>query len=101
MEEIVELRKGTDIVAFIEGCGTPLRQVPERRPFVGTCPFCKAPNFHVSQHRGFFHCFDCKESGTVIDFVMKAKGLGFQDALDVLKESRVPPSGRRTKGEEK
>ena len=53
------------------------------RSFVGPCPFHKekSPSFHVNPERGFFHCFGCKEAGSVIDFVMKEQGCTFPEAV--------------------
>lgn len=76
---IQSLRERTDIVAVI---GETVKLVRRGRSFVGVCPFHqeKTPSFHVSPDRGFFHCFGCKESGSVFDFVMKSEGLGFREA---------------------
>lgn len=54
----------------------------------GLCPFHKesAPSFSVDQPKQMFYCFGCKESGNVIDFVMKTKGLSYREALDELCE---------------
>lgn len=58
------------------------------RSFVGLCPFHseKSPSFHVNRERGFFHCFGCKESGSVIDFVMRVDGHSFPDTVRSLAE---------------
>ena len=37
------------------------------------CPFHgeKSPSFHADDRKGRYHCFGCKASGSVFDFVMK------------------------------
>jgi len=76
---IQAIRERTDIVAVI---GETMKLVRRGRSFVGLCPFHqeRTPSFHVSPDRGFFHCFGCKESGSVFDFLMKTEGLSFREA---------------------
>lgn len=51
---------------------------------VGLCPFHeeKSPSFTVFAKN--YYCFGCQESGDVITFAMKTKGLSFIDALKFL-----------------
>lgn len=58
------------------------------RGLVGLCPFHaeKTPSFTVSEERGFFHCFGCGEHGDVFAFVMKTRGVGFPEAVELLAE---------------
>lgn len=76
---IQTIRERTDIVALV---GETVKLQRRGRSWVGLCPFHqeKSPSFHVSQERGFFHCFGCKESGSVFDFLMKVEGLSFREA---------------------
>lgn len=82
---IQAIRERTDIVAVI---GETMKLVRRGRSFVGLCPFHqeRTPSFHVSPDRGFFHCFGCKESGSVFDFLMKTEGLSFREAAQRLAE---------------
>lgn len=52
----------------------------------GLCPFHdeKTPSFHVVPDKGFYHCFGCKASGDVFDFVMRTQGVDFPEALQIL-----------------
>jgi DNA primase len=56
------------------------------RTFVGLCPFHseKRPSFHVDPVKQVFHCFGCKASGSVFDFVMKRDRVEFREALEIL-----------------
>jgi DNA primase len=57
------------------------------RSLVGFCPFhanTRTPAFTVYPDSQSFHCFGCKASGTVFDFVMRSEGLEFREALELL-----------------
>ncbi|MFN4089347.1 MAG: CHC2 zinc finger domain-containing protein [Alphaproteobacteria bacterium] len=49
----------------------------------GLCPFHaeKTPSFTVSDDKGFYHCFGCGAHGDAIDFLMRADGRTFADAV--------------------
>jgi len=54
--------------------------------FRGLCPFHreKTPSFFVHPGKQVFHCFGCGEGGSVLHFVMKARGLSFAEAVEDL-----------------
>ena len=83
---ISNVRDRTNIVTIIQESVPSLKR--KGRTFVGLCPFHKekSGSFNVSPDRGFFHCFGCKESGSVIDFVMKHDGYTFPEAIKMLAE---------------
>ncbi|NLF39816.1 DNA primase, partial [bacterium] len=56
------------------------------RNLLGLCPFHheKTPSFTVSPEKGFFHCFGCKKSGNVFQFLMEYEGVGFIEAVETL-----------------
>jgi len=85
-EVISQVRDRTNIVAVIQESVPTLKR--RGRSFVGLCPFHqeKTGSFHVNPDRGFFHCFGCKESGSVIDFLMKHDGYTFPEAVRALAE---------------
>ncbi len=100
-ETIALVKERTDLVALI---GESIKLTRRGRSFVGPCPFHKekSPSFHVSPERGFYHCFGCKESGSAVDFMMKALGLPFHEAVQsladrvgiVIEETRGPVDQR-------
>ncbi len=85
-DTIAQVRDRTDIIAVVQESVPTLKR--RGRSFSGLCPFHKekTPSFHVNPDRGFFHCFGCKESGSVIDFVMKMEGATFPEAVRSLAE---------------
>ncbi len=54
----------------------------------GICPFHadKDPSFTVNEDKQLFHCFGCGQSGDVVSFLMKIKGLSFLEAAQELSE---------------
>ncbi len=52
----------------------------------GLCPFHdeKSPSFHVTQSKGYFHCFGCQTGGDVIAFLMKIDHLSFTETIERL-----------------
>ena len=85
-DTIALVRDRTDLIAVITESVPSLKR--RGRSWVGLCPFHKekTPSFHVNPDRGFFHCFGCKEAGSAIDFLMKADGLTFPEAVRSLAE---------------
>jgi DNA primase len=83
---ISQVRDRADVVAVISEHVPSLKI--RGRSFVGLCPFHKekSPSFHVNRERGFYHCFGCKESGSVVDFVMRMEGATFPEAIRSLAE---------------
>lgn len=56
------------------------------------CPFHadgkeKTPSMSINDKDGKFHCFSCKESGDLIEFVRKHEELTFKEALGFLAEN--------------
>ena len=83
---VTQVRDRSDILVVI---GETVPSLKRRgRSYSGLCPFHKekTPSFHVNPDRGFFHCFGCKESGSVIDFIMKVEGATFPEAVRSLAE---------------
>ncbi|HEY5996997.1 MAG TPA: DNA primase [Candidatus Deferrimicrobiaceae bacterium] len=102
---IREIRDRADIVEVIS------ETVPLARSgsgYRGLCPFHreKTPSFHVHPSRQIFHCFGCGEGGSVFHFLMKARNLGFAEAVEDLADrygialKYEQGSGARQPGEE-
>jgi DNA primase len=90
-ETVRQVRERSDIIAVVKVVVPTL--VKKGRRFLGLCPFHqeKTPSFNVNQERGQYYCFGCKESGSVIDFLMKAEGYSFPEAVRILAEQHGIP----------
>lgn len=62
--------------------------VPAGNQMKGLCPFHteKTPSFHVSDHKGVYHCFGCGASGDSIEFVQSISNTTFFEAVEDLAE---------------
>ncbi len=91
MEDIGELKKRIDIVDFAERLG--LFVIPQKK---------KARCFNTSMHKrgdknpslsfkvnpngeGYFKCFACGVSGSIVDLLAGAKGIGISEAIKEIK----------------
>jgi DNA primase len=95
-----QIKEKIDIVEFISAY-VQLRKTG--RSYVGFCPFhpnTRTPAFHVFPDTQSFHCFGCKASGTVFDFLMRREGLEFRDALERLAQRAGVQLHPRTEAEE-
>jgi DNA primase len=78
------IKERIDIVELI-GKSVELRR--SGRSFVGFCPFhanSRTPAFNVYADTQSYHCFGCKASGTIFDFVMQREGVSFRESLEYL-----------------
>jgi DNA primase len=78
-----------DIRSRVPLAGVIARRVQLRkrgREYLGLCPFHaeKTPSFTVNEDKGFYHCFGCGAHGDVIEFVMRAEGFAFPEAVERL-----------------
>jgi DNA primase len=60
---------------------------------IGRCPFHedKTPSLVVTPAKNLWHCLGaCQSGGTVIDWVMKAEGVSFRHAVELLQNDYQP-----------
>ncbi|MBM4412727.1 MAG: DNA primase [Chloroflexi bacterium] len=99
---IETIKERIDIVELI---GTSVQLRKAGRSFVGFCPFhsnTRTPAFTVYPDTQSYHCFGCKASGTVFDFVMRTQGIEFREALEQLAQrSGVELTPRTQQDEER
>jgi DNA primase len=78
-----QVRQAVDIVDLV-GSYVPLRR--QGRNFVGLCPWHddSRPSLQVNPERQSFKCWVCDYGGDVFSFVMRAEGMEFREALELL-----------------
>ncbi len=80
-----QVRQAVDIVDLV-GSYIPLRR--QGRNFVGLCKWHddSRPSLNVNPDRQSWRCWVCDIGGDVFSFIMKAEGLEFREALELLAE---------------
>ncbi|MGJ4747326.1 DNA primase [Leptospira sp. SA-E8] len=97
-EFIDRIRREVPIESYISRF-VPLQK--RGRNMVGLCPFHqeKSPSFNVSVDKQFYHCFGCKASGDLFQFVMSYERVDFQRAKEILSEYSGIPIQEKAKEE--
>lgn len=92
---IEDLRQRADIVQVI-GSYTTLKR--RGKSYIGLCPFHKekTPSFTVSEDKQLYHCFGCKASGSVFNFIMEIENLDFEGAVKFLANATNTPLPEET-----
>lgn len=91
---IEEVKRRTNIATLV-GRVTSLKR--SGKNLIGLCPFHaeKNPSFSVNEVKGVYYCFGCQANGDAITFLMKTRGLSFEEAVeDLAREAGVPLPAR-------
>ncbi|GAB4270764.1 MAG: hypothetical protein Kow0029_07850 [Candidatus Rifleibacteriota bacterium] len=89
--ELERLKKEVSIQRLAEARGIKLQ--PHGKNLIGLCPFHddKEPSLVITPEKNLFNCLGaCGTGGTVIDWVMKAEGVSFRHAVEILREGLIP-----------
>ena len=83
-----ELDKLLNSVRIEQVIGAHLELKPSGNMFVARCPFHEenTASFVVNPERKLFHCFGCHAGGNAITFVMLHRKVGFNAAVESLKD---------------
>lgn len=87
-EEVERLKRTVSARRLAEAKGVVFKKSGDDN-LLGRCPFHddKTPSFVVSEKKNLWHCLGaCKAGGSVIDFVMRAEGVTFRHAVELLRE---------------
>ncbi len=84
--ELEQLKRETAVERLAQARGVELK--PHGGNLIGLCPFHDdhEPSFVVTPAKNLWHCLGaCQAGGSVIDFVMKAEGVSFRHAAELLR----------------
>jgi DNA primase catalytic core len=87
--EIERLKQDVSLVRLVEAKGIELKR--HGADLLGLCPFHddREPSLVISPKKNLWHCLGaCQAGGSVIDWVMRAEGVSFRHAVELLKEGR-------------
>ncbi|MCL2661531.1 MAG: CHC2 zinc finger domain-containing protein [Acidobacteriaceae bacterium] len=89
--EVERLKKEVSVQRLVEARGIKLTR--HGADLIGKCPFHddRTPSLVITPAKNLWHCLGaCNAGGTVIDWVMKAEGVSFRHAVEMLREDYLP-----------
>ncbi len=91
-DEVIErLKESVSVQRLAEARGVELKR--HGADLMGRCPFHddKTPSLVITPAKNLWHCLGaCQCGGTVIDWVMKAEGVSFRHAVELLQNDYHP-----------
>jgi DNA primase catalytic core len=90
-QEIERLKKDISLERLVEAKGIELKRHGSN--LMGLCPFHddRTPSLVITPDKNLWHCLGaCQAGGSVIDWVMRAEGVSFRCAVEMLRGN--PPS---------
>ncbi len=99
--ELERLKAEVSVQRLAEARGVELRR--HGADLIGLCPFHEdhEPSLVISASKNLWHCLGaCQAGGSVVDWVMRAEGVSFRHAVELLREdlpafAAPPPSSTR------
>jgi hypothetical protein len=89
--ELERLKAEVSVQRLAEARGVDLRR--HGADLIGLCPFHEdhEPSLVISARKNLWHCLGaCQAGGSVVDWVMRAEGVSFRHAVELLRED-LPP----------
>lgn len=88
-QDIERLKEEVSVARLVESSGVGLKK--SGKDLAGRCPFHEddTASLIVTPAKNLWHCFGCQIGGGPIDWVMKARGVSFRHAVELL---RADPS---------
>ena len=89
--EVERLKKEISVQRLAEARGIKLHR--HGADLLGLCPFHddRNPSLAITPAKNLWHCLGaCNAGGTVIDWVMKANGVSFRHAVELLRADYFP-----------
>ncbi len=93
--EVERLKREVPVGRLVEARGIELKK--HGADFIGRCPFHddQTPSLVVSPGKNLWHCLGaCQAGGSVVDWVMKAEGVSFRHAVELLRADLPADSPR-------
>jgi DNA primase catalytic core len=90
-DEVERLKRDVSVQRLAEGRGIKL--VRHGADLLGKCPFHndRTPSLVITPKKNLWHCLGaCNVSGTAIDWVMRANGVSFRHAVELLRADHLP-----------
>jgi DNA primase len=90
-EEIEQLKKEVSLERLAEARGVKLKR--HGADLIGLCPFHEdhSPSLVISPKKNLWNCLGaCRRGGDVIAWVMRAEGISFRHAVELLREDHLP-----------
>ena len=89
--EIERLKREVSLERLAEARGVKLKR--HGADLIGLCPFHedRSPSLVISPQKNLWNCLGaCGKGGSVIDWVMRAEGISFRHAVELLKQEHLP-----------
>jgi CHC2 zinc finger len=89
--EIERLKKEVSVERLAEAQGIQLTR--HGADLLGKCPFHddRTPSLVITPGKNLWHCLGaCNAGGTAIDWVMRAEGISFRHAVELLRADHLP-----------
>ncbi len=89
--EIARLKREVSLERLVEAHGVKLKR--HGADLIGLCPFHEdhSPSLVISPQKNLWNCLGaCGKGGSVIDWVMRAEGISFRHAVELLKQEHLP-----------
>jgi DNA primase len=91
-EELERLKGEIRVERRVEGAGVELKAAG--KDLMGRCPFHEdaQASLVATPAKNLWHCFACQIGGGPIDWMMKARGVSFRHAVELLREGAITGS---------
>ena len=90
-QQIDRLKQEVSVQRLAEGMGITFKR--HGADLLGLCPFHddKGPSLVITPKQNLWHCLGaCQCGGSVIDWAMKAEGVSFRHAVELLQTDYAP-----------
>src|SRR5271157_5903506 len=90
-DEVERLKREVSVQRLAEARGIKLHR--HGADLLGLCPFHddRTPSLVITPAKNLWHCLGaCQSGGTVIDWVMRAEGVSFRHAVELLVNDSLP-----------